>query len=100
MELWCKMETVINVDYCDLNEFIADAYGLEDFEGTLESSNDSVHRFDISEPDSMYDDFVKEEVEEIIKTESCEYYSLGNVLEDLAQKGKIQRGIYLVDVCW
>lgn len=101
MELHTSKETVIKVDYGNLDEFIAEAYGLDNFEGTLESSNDTDHRFDISEPDTvMFEKFGQEDLKKIIEAKSCEYYHLGTVLEDLARKGKIERGVYLVQVCW
>lgn len=101
MELKHYKETVIKVDYIDLNNFIAKTYGLSRFEGTLESPNDTVHRFNISEPESddMWE-FASEDAQVAIEDENCEYYQLGNILERMAREGHIERGVYLVDVCW
>jgi len=101
MELRVREENILNVDYGDFEEFVAEAYGKDSFQ-ILESPNDTVHRFDISKPDSIYDDFEREQIEKWLLEEefAVECYSLGYLLEDLARKDLIKRGIYLIDVCW
>lgn len=93
-----KTETVHTVDYGDLDEFIAASYGLDTFEGTLESPNDSTHRFTVS--DKSLDEYAIEDVKGFIERKSCEHYSLGDILDDLCVKGLIPAGTYLVEVCW
>jgi hypothetical protein len=97
MVLRCKKKTVIEVDYNDLDNFIADAYGLDTFEGTLESPNDSVHDYEVT---GKVDEYQQEDIVEAIANKNTEYYMLGPILNDLCSKGKLEAGCYLVRVCW
>ena len=92
-----KKETIITVDGSDLDDFIAKSYNLSGFEGTLESPNDSTHRFTVDGKVSEYD---QKAIDDIKSRESCEYYMLGLVLNDLCKQGLVEPGTYLVEVRW
>jgi hypothetical protein len=111
MDARFKTKTVHEIDWNKLNELIAETYGLDDFEGTLESPNDSTHSFKVDKTENKYPHSTEENratllkydsdsVAEIIKNKCCEHYSLGHILDDMCDKGVIEEGNYLVDVCW
>jgi hypothetical protein len=92
-------KSVIEVDYNTLNDFIANQYGIDNFEGTLGSPNDSTHSYTVigNGPDYEFDE---DSVNEAIESKGCEHYGLGIVLNDLCKKEKLPPGEYLVSVCW
>lgn len=111
MDARFKTKTVHEIDYNDLNELIAETYGLDDFEGTCESPNDSTHSFKVEKAENKYPHsdeenrnvllkYERESAAEIIKAKNCCHYELGDVLDDMCDKGVIEEGNYLVDVCW
>jgi len=85
------------VDAYDLDTFIADAYGLSGFEGTLESSNDSTHECTIT---GVLQPWHADDIKEILVDESCECWKLHTVLDDLCAQGIIPAGKYYIRVCW
>lgn len=91
-------KTVYEVDYNALDKFIAHHYQLDDFEGSLESSNDTTHSYHVEkEPVRSWN---QEHLERIIKDKNCEYWKLDLVLTDMCNKGLIEPGQYLVRVSW
>ena len=98
MEFPGVKKTIFEVDYNDLDRFIAHHYQLNYFEGTLESSNDTSHSITVEkEPLSKWD---VTDMEKILKDGNCEYWKLHIVLQDLCNKGIIEPGQYLVRVSW
>lgn len=93
----CRKKTIFFVDYGDLNSYIAECLGVADFEGTLESPNDSAYEYNVTDKSSESD---KSEVERIITEGDCEYWRLGLVLDYLCAKGFLEQGEYVVGVCW
>lgn len=93
-----RTQTVITVDAFDLDTFIAKAYGLDNFECSLESPNDSSHTFTVEA--KPLDEWTTKAVAEFIGRKSCEIYSLGGILDDLCLKGEVEPGDYIVSVCW
>ncbi len=92
-----KQETSFYVDSYQLCRFIADVYSIDDFEGTLESSNDTTHEYTVkSTVDSWHDDDMKT----ILVDQNCNHYELGTVLDDMCVMGIIPEGKYYVRVCW
>jgi hypothetical protein len=92
-----KQETSFHVDSFSLDEFIADVYSMARFEGTLESNNDTTHEYHVvSNPNSWHDDTMKS----ILVDESCSYYQLRYVLNDMCAMGIIPEGKYYVRVSW
>jgi hypothetical protein len=92
-----KQESSFHVDAFQLDDFIADAYCLENFEGTLESSNDTTHEYIVIK---KLDEWNVAEVKEILKDGSCEHYRLGYVLDNMCAMDIIPEGKYYVRVCW
>lgn len=96
-----KKKVYFETTYHELDKFIAEKFGLPSFEGTLESSNDSQHTYSVSNnPDDPMLKWDKQDVEKAIKDKSCEYYSLGKVLDELCRRGELEPGEYLVEVSW
>src|ERR1700692_1403143 len=86
-----KQETSMHVDAFRLDEFIADVYSLVQFEGHLESSNDTTHEYTVvSKLDPWHDDSINE----ILVDQGCEHYKLGYVLDDMCAMGIIPEGKY------
>jgi hypothetical protein len=50
-----------------------------------------------SEPDDMFE---QDEADKIVRTGSCEAWNLCTLMEDAVLKGFIDRGVYVVRVCW
>lgn len=111
MDARFKTKTVHEIDSFALDDLIAETYGLEGFEGTLESPNDSTHSFLVRKPENQYPHgpaesrevllkYAKENVDKIIAAKCCEHYVLGDILDDMCAKGVIEEGEYLVNVCW
>lgn len=92
-----QTETIIKVDYNDFDTFIKEKYGLSSFYGTLESGNDTDHRYDCSKVDDFFD---KDDFQEILDNNSCNHWELGTVIEGMIRDGHLQRGVYLVRVSW
>lgn len=118
------------VDYHDLEEFVHEAYDLPTRETSwgsvekpysvidaLESSNDTSHEitatithFDLekSKAGVPYEeahspglaDYEQEELDEWLADPWSGSASVHLVLSDLAIKGKIEPGAYLIEVCW
>jgi hypothetical protein len=82
-------------DYDDLNTFIAEMYNLDEFQGTLDSDNDSKHNYNVE-----LGEVDQEDLSKILENKGCEYWSLEIVLTDMCNKGWIPAGNHLVNVCW
>jgi hypothetical protein len=92
-----KQESSFHVDAFRLCEFIADVYSLDDFEGTLESSNDTTHEYTVV---SKLDSWHESDMKEILIEQNCNYYQLSTVLNDMCAMGIIPEGKYYARVCW
>ena len=96
-------ETFHSIDVYDLNALIAETYGFDEFEGNLEAPNDSVHSFKVEKLENRHpslEGFQQKALAEILDDKSCEIYLIHNVLDDMADKGIIEEGNYLVEVSW
>ena len=98
MELKHTVETLISVEWDDLDTFCKDKLKVDyDFIQANECSNDSNHRFKVSDELSKYD--VKE-AEDFMKDGWKQgWLSGGVVLNALRLKGHIEPGTYMVNVC-
>lgn len=83
------------VDYQDLNRYIMQVYHLDNFEGHLESSNDTSWEHTVS--GNQRD---QKELQYILDKKSCTIHMVGVVLDDLAFQNLIPEGEYIVSVSW
>lgn len=96
--LKCKKKLVIEVDYRDLERFIAEEYGLDEFCAIEESPNDSTHQYNVSKEE--IDEYNQKRIDKIIKHKSSAHWELGVILIDLCNKDKLEEGDYIMEVCW
>lgn len=97
MELKHTKETVISVEYVDLQNFITKVYGLKWFD-ILESSNDTTYTYTVKIDELSPGDRIT--LSSAIRDCSVEYWCLDTILTDLCNKGHIEPGKYLVRVSW
>ena len=98
MDLKHKKETTIRVSYKDLDAFIVKHYG-QPFEVTAseEARNDSCLSFTVAAGQNR--DYDTEYLKEF--REKGRYgFLLGTILNDLCDRGLIEAGSYVVDICW
>jgi len=101
MGLQSKKVTYNEVEYGDLDKFINEEF--PQLKGRFESaayeewSNDSCYIMDIDgEPDEYYDN----EVAEMLETGKIPSFITQAALNYLCRLGKIEKGLYLIQVCW
>lgn len=97
MDLKHTKETVISVEYRDLEHYIAQCYGLSKFE-ILESPNDTHHKFSIVK--ERLSDYDYREVGDMVTSKSGEHWRLWSLLTDLCFNDKLEEGTYIVNVSW
>lgn len=92
-------ETVIRVDYYDLDSFIREITGQKGYSCVADEEwgNDSEHRLKVD------CDMVEYDLKnwEAFKIGACnKYYMLRTILNGLCFDGHIPAGTYLIRVCW
>ncbi len=89
---------IIEVDYDVFQEKVKDFYGVKEFSfvADQEASNDSIHEFSVSNPADYIDE---EEMEEFKKTGKYSFLT-DSILNDMCEKGEIEPGDYIINVCW
>lgn len=88
---------VFNVDYSDLEDFVAEKYGVPSFEIT-EMNNDSTIACDT---EMKYFDATDEaSTRDLIKQGWCREWEVNSIIKVLFKDGHILDGDYIVDVCW
>lgn len=99
MKLKHTKETIIRVEYYDLEEFASKIYGLQEynFAAVEECGNDSSHSFDV---DGNLDDYDVEEAEKIKNEHTVDSYQNYILLNLLCKEGHIEPGNYLINVSW
>ena len=94
-----ETETIHTIEYHDLEEFVKQVYGVEDYEfvAIQECGNDSQHRFQVDgEIKGKYD----QERSDRIRKGQINTYENRALMNTLCADGYIEPGIYIVDVCW
>lgn len=96
MILRAKKKVIFEVSHRDLETFIQKEYGRADYDfvSDTECSNDSNHDFTV---DGKVDD--PERVAAFREQDHIGYLT-GDLLNDMASRGLIEKGTYLVKVCW
>lgn len=88
----------------ELNRFVTEYYKLKtpfSCRANEGWKNDSVHRADVEKGQMDGDDVWK--VKSLVgdpDTSVVQHFSVGSILRDLCDKGAIQPGHYLIEVCW
>jgi hypothetical protein len=90
--------TVWEVEYQNLAEYIAECYGLPQFE-ILPESNDSYKKQTVTAqlPEWESD---KNELTAILTCGGCELYQLHMVLDKMCHDGFLEPGTYLISISW
>ena len=101
--LRCKEKNVFLVEYCDMERFIDEEFGVgfeEKYEmATLEeTSNYTWKSFDVDE--NMTYEWDVESINEMLYTRKYKKYSTRVILNYLCRQNKLKPGQYLVDVSW
>lgn len=97
--LTCSKEVMVTVEYGDLEEFITKVYGLKEwsFVADQECGNDSQHSFDV---DGKVEEYDLEEIKEFQEKKVQSQFLTPVLLNDCCAKGLIEKGEYLIRVCW
>lgn len=99
LKLKSKTETLITVDCNDLDNFIREVTGQNNWDSVSDQEwgNDSQHRFTISGKLSGYDRNQWEVFKSTGHNSGC---LLRTILDGLCADKLIPPGTYLIDVCW
>jgi hypothetical protein len=99
MELKAKKVTYFEVGYSELQDFIKEQYGHEySIVANLESHNDSKESISALTEENDEDD--QKAIENYKATGSEVGISLWTLMNDMADRGVIEEGDYLIDICW
>jgi len=97
MELKGTKQVVIRVDYNDVEKLINKYYfnGTNEFSivASQEMSNDSQFEVDVDGVLTEYD-------LDCLSNKDQDYGATYNYLNDLANKGIIEMGTYIINICW
>lgn len=99
MQLKAEQKVTFHVDCYDLDEFITHHYAPIDycFVADMESSNDVSHTFGLTFGDKLS----KWDIEKIEKFKQGKgSYMTATLLQDLCNRGLIDPGLYVINVCW
>lgn len=99
MILKCKKETVFSVEYYDLDKFIKDEFGFDEFEVVAieELNNDSVKSIIVN--GNLYE-WDEKDIKNILESKEPKMYRTGLLMNYLCKIGKIQPGKYIIKVSW
>ncbi len=94
-----KKKTVIEMEYGELETLVKEALGQPfEFVPDQEASNDSTHSFSVDGSDP--DDYDQKKVDEFIKHGKWSNWLALPLMNTLCKMGKLEKGEYLVNVCW
>lgn len=96
-----KKVSVIEIEYHELEEIVKRVYGATkySFVATEECGNDSNHTFEVNEKEPL-DEFETEDIAEFIEKKGLKTYVNYTLFKDLVNRGELEPGQYLVNVCW
>lgn len=86
------------VEYHEVNRFIAQAFGLPEFECHVGANNGQSYPMNITRRDLTVEEISKITVS--LKNKNCDIDEVHLILNDLVNNGLIQEGNYLVNVSW
>ena len=91
-------KTIIEVEYRDLEKFIKKVYDKNiELVPSENWSNDESHSFNV---DGQLDTWEETELMDFMENDDASYGITRVLLNDLARKGEIEVGEYIVNVCW
>jgi hypothetical protein len=94
-----KTETFHELDYSDFERIVNGVYGHDYcYAAEEELSNDSVQRYTVE--NKPLDEWAAKDIEKYINTGQGIQYRASTLLQDLALKGYLPFGEYIVEVCW
>lgn len=90
---------VIEIGYRELEALIEAAFGVLEVEivPMMEWNNDSEHLFNV---DGEMDEYDNKDVDEFIIDPQKARWCLRAILNRMAVEGKLEKGKYLITVCW
>lgn len=99
MENPCKKVDVFEVDYRQLEAYIAHSLGLGSFDGLIDSPNDTAYALTVAHKHRMAkadaDNLAK-----ILEVKGCESWGLNLVLDRMCCLGFLEPGKYIINVSW
>lgn len=97
-KLKCEKKTYLRVSYKDFDSFVESVYGCPfSVTASEEMRNDSVYSF--NGIDGIVDEYDEERIDSFLKGNE-EMFIARILLNDLARKGHIEPGDYIINVCW
>ncbi len=87
----------ITIMWHELETLVAKSYGLDKFE-IIELENDSDYAYKVDKTELK--EYAVGEVQKAINQGWIEEWRLSSILDDLASKGFLEEGNYLMHVCW
>jgi len=101
MELRHKTETVVRVDYSDLDEFLTERFGLPDTYEVVaieELNNDTIKSINVNR--ERIGSYSQKYIDAVVKDKKPKLYGTGTILCHLCNLGEIPEGEYLIDISW
>ena len=101
MGLKYKMESVIRVDYGDLDDFLTERFDLPkryEFTAMEELGNDIVKSINVGQ--EKIDNYSQKYIHAVVIDKKPKLYGTRYILCYLCNLGEIPEGEYLIDVCW
>lgn len=96
--LKCERETLLTVEYHEMERFIKECTGHDaEIVAIEEWGNDSQHRFRVDGKLEMYE---KKDWTKFKETGEASTFGLQAILNGLCSEGKLDKGTYLITVCW
>jgi len=89
-----EMVTLMKVDYHEVEKVIMEVYGFEEY--NLPYTEELVN--DISLEWNITGEVSEQQAQKI--TDRNQHYSTRVYMNDLARQGIIEKGTYLIDICW
>jgi len=101
MKLKYTIESIIRVDYHDLDDFITKRFKLEEpyeFAAIEEMPNDLVKSINVCKEE--FDKYDQKYIDAVVKDKRPKLYGTRKILCHLCNLGEIPAGEYLIDVSW
>ncbi len=95
-----KKKTVTEIDYYEFEQLVKKTYGITNysFPAVEECGNDSSHSF-APEKIEPLEDYDQEQIDELIAGK-MPLYANHVIFQDFVNKGVLEPGEYIVEVCW
>jgi hypothetical protein len=97
----CEMKAVISVDHTQLEELIADVYGVEYEIMPMEEVGNSQYNATYTKKvkKAQLNDAEITLIQKLVEDSPIKY-SLDTIMKDLCNKGYLVEGEYIIDVSW